>query len=90
MQYPFWIYADEGEVIEPTAEELAAAAANPERGWYGCVLARNALLVGQVLTTLSGVATPEECCRECKQWEAADGSLYCNAWNHCNRPGGCR
>ncbi|PSC73768.1 serine threonine-kinase [Micractinium conductrix] len=84
-----YLYSDEATVLLP-AENETSSDGEPGSGelgstgpWLGCIVARGALLGGEVVATLSGVATPEECCRRCREREAA------NVWNFCDRLDGC-
>lgn len=85
----------EGAVLLPSADDLAAASSseasnrsaisNATAPWLGCIVAPGALLGGDVVGVLNGVATPEQCCHACR----AD-SQPCNVWNHCGLVDGCR
>ena len=90
VQASTYLYSDEATVLLP-AENETSSDGEPGSGelgstgpWLGCIVARGALLGGEVVATLSGVATPEECCRRCREREAA------NVWNFCDRLDGCR
>jgi hypothetical protein len=90
------LYADEGEVVLPTGAELAAANESPpgSRIWKGTILAPNTVVRGCSITTLDGMATPEDCARACQRWQwenpAANTSSRCNTFNHCGLEEGCR
>ncbi|KAL4432000.1 hypothetical protein ABPG77_000267 [Micractinium sp. CCAP 211/92] len=88
-----FLLASEVTVQAPSYDELAAgggpdaAAAAP---YKGCIVAQGAIFLGTATGSISGVTTPEECCRECaKRLRAANVSERCNVWNHCAEEAGC-
>jgi hypothetical protein len=92
-----YLLFNEGTVIgtsdTPQASSTPAAlsdgndtASNLTTMWFGCILANMpAVLNGDVLTTLDGIASPEACCRECRARAPA-----CNVWNGCWQQEECR
>lgn len=101
MQYPFFLYENESQIVPPTAAELAANRGTltaDGTGALGCAVARNALMNGNVVDVVDGVTSALACCSECQQrgWGAggrgfanASEASGCTAWNWCNRDGGC-
>ncbi|KAL4855424.1 Mitogen-activated protein kinase kinase kinase 9 [Chlorella vulgaris] len=87
-----YVLASEAQVILPSEAEAAvfeeahSAGENAEQhtNWLGCFVAAETLMDGEVVSSLSGLVSPEECCRECR----ADAA--CNVWSFCERPEGCR
>ncbi len=78
----------EGTVVVPPTEEQAGDGAQPSAtAWQGCIVVRDAVADGKVVTTMDGVASAEDCCRACK----AANDTVCNAWNWCpvNQTQGC-
>ncbi|KAI7845918.1 hypothetical protein COHA_000464 [Chlorella ohadii] len=95
LPWPWFLYEEEGRFLPPTDAELAAnnasLAANGT-AWYGCVLGQ-CVASGKRVDLVDGVASPDDCCRLCSQrYEgsaAANASVPCNAWTHCEREEGC-
>ena len=96
LQRTRFLYADEGEVVLPTGAELEAANESlpGSRIWKGTILAPNTVVRGCSITTLDGMATPEDCARACQRWQwenpEANTSSRCNTFNHCGLEEGCR
>lgn len=91
MQSGTYLSADEAAVTLPSPAELQAAAdsigdewAN-STAWLGCIVADGALMAGDAVAELHGLATAEECCRACRGMGG-----QCNAWTFCARAEGCR
>ncbi len=90
-----FLYEEEGRFLPPTDAELAAnnaSLAADGTAWYGCVLGQ-CVASGKRVDLVDGVASPDDCCRLCSQrYEgsaAANASVPCNAWTHCEREEGC-
>lgn len=89
-QDTFWLRTNEGTVLLPTADEIAAMGGeagmqdSAARPWRGCVWGVHALMEGEVVQVIDGVASAEACCRLCHAHEkqAAGGALEAG-------PGGC-
>lgn len=93
VQESLFLLASKVTVQAPSYDELVAgggpdaAAAAP---YKGCIVAQGAIFLGTATGSISGVTTPEECCRECaKRLRAANVSERCNVWNHCAEEAGC-
>lgn len=96
--------ADEGdgEVILPSPEEIAANQAaglgahdgnsSTPSGWWGGIVAPNALYDGVQVAVFDGVETAEECCRFTQEWRADNRTGHPNLFNWCplNRTEDCR
>ncbi|PSC73227.1 serine threonine-kinase [Micractinium conductrix] len=76
--------SDNATVVLPPVEQLPADATEiSNTTWLGCIITPNALMAGDVVEVVSGVATAEECCKRCR------GDMRCNLFNYCKQPGGC-
>lgn len=92
----------EGEVIHPTPEELAVnlnaglgahdSNASTPSGWFGGIVAPNALYDGTVVAVIDGIQTAEACCRAVQEWLGDDSQGHPNLFNWCpgNRTEDCR
>lgn len=76
--------ASEASSTSPTAAAPSAGGAiasnvTTDATWLGCILATMpAVMNGDILTTLDGIASPEACCRECRA-----RAPNCTVWNGC-------
>ena len=87
--------ADEGDgqVILPSPEEIAANQAtglgahdgnsSTPSGWWGGIVAPNALYDGVQVAVFDGVETAEECCRLTQEWRADNRTGHPNLFNWC-------
>ena len=76
--------SDNATVVLPPVEQLPADATEiSNTTWLGCIITPNALMAGDVVEVVSGVATAEECCKRCR------GDMRCNLFKYCKQPGGC-
>lgn len=86
LQYPAFLYLDETRMLqaEPSAPGMHVDPNNS--AWLGCITAEGALMAGEVVAMLDGVASEEECCMECRALPTA------NVWNYCsaNQSDACR
>ncbi len=101
---PLGMPADEGdgEVILPSPDELAANWAaglgahdgnsSTPSGWWGGIVAPNALYDGVQVAVYDGVESAEECCRVTQEWRADNRTGHPNLFNWCplNRTEDCR
>ncbi|KAL4424360.1 hypothetical protein ABPG75_001661 [Micractinium tetrahymenae] len=90
-----FLLASEAQVQAPSYDDWAAAAGGAGAGaggarYKGCVVAQGAIFQGIPTQSISGVTSPEECCRECaKRLAAPNATDRCTAWNHCALEAGC-
>ena len=85
LQVNAMLLAANGTVIEPTAADVAAAAASPGSAYLGCLVSSHVIMAGAVVGVQDGVPSAEACCRECRK-----RAPECMVWTYCEKPGGCR
>ncbi|KAI7843630.1 hypothetical protein COHA_002870 [Chlorella ohadii] len=91
--YGYYLYEGDGEVILPSPDELAANWAaglgahdgnsSTPSGWWGGIVAPNALYDGVQVAVYDGVESAEECCRVTQEWRADNRTGHPNLFNWC-------
>lgn len=77
--------AASGPAAAPAPGAPALPLADNSTEWLGCMVGDvPALVDGTIVTTVSGLASAEACCRACR------ADVRCNVWNYCPGPEGCR
>lgn len=84
---------NEGQVILPHPEELAVNQAaglgahdsnsSTPSGWFGGIVAPNALYDGTVIAVIDNIQTAEACCRVTQEWNGSDELGHPNLFNWC-------
>lgn len=84
---------NEGQVILPHPDELAVnqraglgahdSNSSTPSGWFGGIVAPNALYDGTVIAVVDNIQTAEACCRVTQEWNGSDELGHPNLFNWC-------